>query len=462
MSEVPSAPSTPGVRSPGARASAQRWSLGGITARLARLATPLRWSVRLGHARDVFEYAVHVAAQARLAQVAASLTFSSVLALVPLLAVILAVLTTFPMFTEFRDSLERDLPKGLLPVPYAQTILRYLSDFAAKAAGVGVAGVVFLGFSALSMILTVDRVLNDIWRVRRRRALAQRLLVYWALLSLGPVLLGLSLSLTSYVISLSDAHLERGNAAIRHAISLLSPVIAATVYTAMYALVPNRRVLWRHAVTGGVVTALTGELLSRGFAAYVIHGSILSIYGAFAALPVFLMWIWLSWLTFLFGAAIAATLPQLRLTRFTDMRRAGNRLVTAVAIVRLLHGARAAGGALRPLALGAIARSLRTDEQELDLLLAQLEELGYARRLARDGAVCDEWVLACDPLKQGLAPLFHRFAIDPDNSLLQREDLALADWLQPALDGPWLNTGLGQLSERAPQASSNRVPRTGT
>ena len=119
-------------------------------------------------AREVLAFAVHTARQSRLMQVAASLTFSSVLALVPLLAVVLAVLTAFPLFGEMRESVEQDLAKSLLPVPYAQTILRYLSDFAAKAAGVGAAGLAFLALTALSMILTVDRILNDIWQVHQR------------------------------------------------------------------------------------------------------------------------------------------------------------------------------------------------------------------------------------------------------------------------------------------------------
>lgn len=427
---------------------------------------------RLALAREVLEFSVHKARQLRLAEVAASLTFSSVLALVPLIAVVLAVLTAFPIFAEFRQTLERELPKGLLPVPYAQTILRYLTDFAAKAAGVGAAGLVFLALSALSMIMTVDRVLNDIWRVHRRRPYAQRLLVYWAVLSVGPLMLGVSLSLTSFVISMSDARVENLGAGVRHAFSLLAPAIAAVAYSVVYALVPNRRVAWRHALTGGVVTALTGELMSRGFATYILHGSLMSIYGAFAVVPIFLIWIFLSWLTFLFGAAIAATLPQLRATRFSDARRAGNRAITALALIKLLFDA----GAQRPLGaltLASMARSLRTDEEDLAEMLSELEELGYVRKLAptavgpavrpgpadpgagaHNGApptdfavsaadqASGEWVLSCDPRTKGLASAFHFFALDPNNSLLQRVDLGLSAWMAPALSGAWLERGL--------------------
>ncbi len=403
---------------------------------------------KLVQAREVFEFAVHKARQAQLAQVAGSLTFSSVLALVPLLAVILAILTAFPLFTEFRQSLERDLPKGLLPDPYAQTILRYLADFAAKAAAVGAGGLAFLVVAALSMILTVDRILNDIWQVHRRRPLGQRLLVYWAVLSVGPVLLGVSLSLTSYVVSMSDTRISHWGTGARQFFALVSPLIAAAAYSAVYALVPNRRVAWRHAVTGGVVTAITGELMSRGFAAYVIHGSVLSIYGAFAAVPIFLVWIYLSWLTFLFGAAIAATLPQLHMTRFSDSKRAGNQAITAIALIKLLFDARG-NGPLRAIAAADLARALRTDEEDLAFLLTELEALGYVRKLAPNDAAAEEWILSCDPQIQGLGPVFRHFALDPENSLLRRKELGLFPWFAPAITGEWLQRGLARIDTGA-------------
>jgi hypothetical protein len=289
-------------------------------------------------------------------------------------------------------------------------------------------------------------------------------------------MLGVSLSLTSFVTSLADPHQEHWGAGARHVFALLAPVIAAVAYSAVYALVPNRRVAWGHALTGGAVTALTGELMSRGFAAYILHGSLLTIYGAFAAVPVFLLWIYLSWLVFLFGAAIAATLPRLRRTRFADARRAGNRVVTALALLKLLFDARE-GRSLGTLSLEAMAQALRTDEEDLAAMLAQLEDLGYVRRLVpsakaseggeeppppgrkaprrakrRDavepGAGADpesgEWVLSCDPQTKGLAAAFHHFALDPANTLLRRKDLGLAPWLAPVLTGEWLERGLAK------------------
>jgi len=403
---------------------------------------PASWRARL---RDFLAFAVHVARRARLGQVAASLTFSSVLALVPLLAVVLSILTLLPLFSQLRQNLEQELLKGLLPVPYAQTILRYLTDFAAKAAGVGFAGLVFLAGSALTMILTVDRILNDIWQVHRQRPLAKRIVVYLSLLFFGPILLALSLSLTSFVVSLSDTALGHAVSGRRHLLSFASPLVAAAAYSAIYAIVPNRRVAWPNAIIGGVFTAVADEFMSRGFAAYVVHGGVLSIYGAFAAVPIFMMWIYLSWLTFLFGAALAATLPRLRSTRFADVRRAGDRALTAVALVRLLYGA-CSGTSLRSVSTPELARQLRSDPEWLGGLLAQLQQIGYVRRLALvDASAPDEWVLACDPQVMGLAPLFHAMVLDPANSLLQRADLDLMRWLEPAVAGPWLAQPLSRL-----------------
>lgn len=427
------------------------------------------WHRQTARIRAIVQMAASTARDMRLPEVAASLTFSSVLSLVPLVAVVLSVLTAFPVFTAFRDSLSKDVAGTLLPVPYALTIVRYLTEFAAKAAGVGLVGLIFLSLSAFSMLLTVDRILNDIWRVHRRRSLMQRLLVYWAVLSVGPVLLGLSLSLTSWVISLSDRHGEHLDTLIRHGIGILSPALAVLAYSTIYCLVPNRRVRWRHAFVGGLVTAITGELMSRGFAAYILHGRLFSIYGAFAAVPVFLMWIFLSWLAFLLGAVIAADAAHVGQRRRTDAHRSGDGFITAVAALRILYNARLDGG-LGVVTQSAMARMLQTGEEDLSVLLHDLEETGYVRRLdppwasksafspsqtqraasdERDDPASGEWVLSCDPEHMTLAPLHARLAIDPDNSLLRRSDLDLDEWLAPAIDGAWHQRSLADLSAQA-------------
>ena len=153
---------------------------------------------RLQRAREVLSFAKARARDVQMEQVAGSLTFTTLLSMVPLFAVALALFTAFPLFAQFRDELENFLLK-VLPGQISSTVLRYVNEFAAQATRLTALGLGFLAFTALTMIITVDRVLNDIWRVRDRRPLAQRVLVYWMIISLGPVLIGASLSASSYL-----------------------------------------------------------------------------------------------------------------------------------------------------------------------------------------------------------------------------------------------------------------------
>jgi membrane protein len=255
------------------------------------------------------------------------------------------------------------------------------------------------------------------------------------------------------VVSLSLTPIAHWGTGFRPVLQLVPPLIAAAAYSTVYALVPNRTVAWSHALTGGIVTAGVDELLSRGFAAYVMHGTFLNIYGAFAAVPIFLTWIYLSWLSFLFGAAIAATLPQLRNTRFTDSQRAGDRAITALAAVKFLFDARR-DGILRAYSTHDLARTLRMYDQDLASILTELENLGYLRRLAASETAPEQWLLAADPQTLGLGPLFHRMVLDPQNSLLQRADLDLAAWIAPAVSGEWLSRGLVHIDAAAAPAAA--------
>jgi membrane protein len=405
---------------------------------------------RLDRARAVFSFAARRAEQARLPQVAGSLTFSTVLSLVPLLAVALAVFTVFPQFGDLREALERNLLRGLLPEPFASTILRYLNDFAAKATRVGEAGFVVFTVTALTMVMTVDQALNDIWRVGARRSLVQRILVYWALITLGPLLIAASLTLTSMVTSMSMGLMQQLPRPARSVLAAAPVLFSWAAFTALYVVVPNRRVDWRDALTGGFVAGVLAEVISRSFASYISHGSVLTVYGALAAVPVFLLWIYFSWFTVLFGAAIAATVSGLRATRFADEARAGNRFVTAVGLLKLLLEGRT-GSAMAERSTVELALRIRSPEEEVVELLAEMERLGYVRQLisSRSGRA-GRWLLTCDPDVTGLAGLFHRLAVDPANSLIpQGSGLGLDEWLRPGLMGDWLQTPLAQLMRKS-------------
>lgn len=397
---------------------------------------------RLRRAQEVLSFAGARATDVRMGEVAGSLTFTTLLSIVPLFAVALALFTAFPLFAQFRGELENFLLK-VLPGQISSTVMRYVNEFAAQATRLTALGVAFLAVTALSMIITVDRVLNDIWRVRDRRPLTQRVLIYWAIITLGPILIGASLSASSFLWSLSADAVKQLPGLLRSVLDYAPLVISGFAYAALYVFVPNRNVAWRDALIGGFIAAVLAELVKGMFGVFVSRGSARSVYGAFAVLPLFLIWVYLSWYVLLFGAAIAATLPRLRATRFSDETRAGNAFVTSVGLLKVLFDARAEGRTGLP--TGELARAVRTPPDEAELLLESLERLGYVRRAATTitgRAHENDWLLVCDTDTVTLAPLFNRFAVDPTNTLLSVVSLGLGPVQRRWSEAAWLHAPL--------------------
>ncbi len=404
---------------------------------------PQRFGPHLARTREVLRFALRRAREVRLAQVAGALTFTTVLSIVPLLAVALSLFTAFPLFEQFRVSLEKNLLHGLLPEQYAPLILRYLNEFAAKAGRLTAFGLLALLFTALSTVLTVDHVFNDIWRVPRRRPLVQRVLLYWSLLTLGPLAIGASLSAASYVVSSTAGWSARLPATLLTVLEYTPFVLGVTAVAAAYVVVPNRKVKWSDAAVGSLVAAVLGELMRAGFAWYIRTGTAAGIYGAFAVLPLFLMWVYLSWAVILFGAAIVATLPMLRATRLADTTRAGDAFVTAAALLRHLLGARRRGDDDGRVPLALLARAVRTTEDDTERTLLALEGLGYVSLLA--GAHGGSWLLSCNPARTTLVAAFRFFAVDPANSLARGDAEGLGRWLDAGLRAEWIARPLDEI-----------------
>lgn len=395
--------------------------------------------------REVLEFAARRARDLRLPQVAGSLTFTTVLALVPLLAVALAIFATFPMFSDFRAALEKNVLRELLPTEHAGVLLSYLSGFAKKAGQLTALGLVFLVMAAMMMIATVDRTLNELWHVRGKRPLVQRVLVYWALITLGPVLIGASVAAMSYVLTQSTEVLRDLPRVLRAALSYTPLILSVLAYAALYVLVPNRKVAWSHALTGGAVAALAGESIKAGFAWYIRSGGVANIYGAFAVVPFFLIWVYLSWLAVLVGAAIASTIPLLRTTRFVDTARAGNDFVTAVALFRALFAAAQADEGNAERTAQALSRMTRTSLQDTERLLRVLSSLGYVRPLG--GMYAGQWRMTCDCARSSLRPLFEALAVSPRNTLIERDPMGTRRWLAPLMHADALDCPIEQLEQ---------------
>lgn len=399
----------------------------------------LRRHPRVKAGREVLAFAARRMRAAQMQQVASSLTLTTVLSIVPLLAVALAMFAAFPLFSEYREAFEKLLIKNLLPSEFNTSILRYLRQFATKAAGLTAFGLAGLASSALLMIFTIDAALNSIFNVRDQRPIGQRVLIYWALITLGPVMLGASLTLTSYFTSISLVGVPQGGFPA-WGVGLTQIALTGVTLAVLYVYVPYRKVQWHDALIGGFTVALVSQLVKEGFSLFVASGTVTSIYGAFSALPVFLIWVYLSWLLALFGAAITATLPMLRSMRFADEVKVGNGFVTAVALLRELMVARASD---QPeVKLAALARTVISFPEETERLLRQLESRGYVAELAGD--YVDHWMLLADPASTNLVGAFEVLAIDPSNSLVGVAGSPLQGWMRQGLTAGWIERPMAE------------------
>lgn len=252
------------------------------------------------------------ARQERLPQAAGSLTFTTLLSVVPLLAVSFALFTRFPtLFSRFETALEEHLLKSLLPADIARTVLKFLHQFAANAGELTWAGSLFLLAAAMALLLTVENTLNQIWAVRSGRPILKRVGMYLLMLALGPPLLGVSLWAMSTVLSASMGWIGPLPPEARFVLNL-GPVLLAWVGLAcLFFYVPNTKVRRRDALAGGLIASVALELGKRGFAAYLLKvPTYKAVYGAFAVFPVFMLWVYYSWLVTLAAALIAANLAR--------------------------------------------------------------------------------------------------------------------------------------------------------
>jgi membrane protein len=222
----------------------------------------------------------------RLGQTASSLTFTTVMALVPLFTVGLAIFSAFPMFSRFEGGIEKWLVQSLVPDQIARTVLKYLHQFSSKADELGWLGAVVLLITALALILTIDRKLNDIWRVRKLRPLSHRVLTYWAVLTLGPLMLAISASVTTYLFSASKGLITEPSVSWVWVLDVFGFVAMASGLAALYHFVPNARVRWSHAFISGLLVSAAIEVVKQGLGWYLGKvPSYAAVYGALANLP---------------------------------------------------------------------------------------------------------------------------------------------------------------------------------
>ncbi len=278
-------------------------------------------------------------------QNAASMTYTTLLSLVPLLAVAIAVFSVFPV----ADKVSADIQAYLFEhfVPASSDVLQtYLDEFSGKAAKMTGTSFIFLVLVAIMLMASIDRAFNAIWRVKKKRSMMKMLLVYWAVISLGPLLMALSIAVTSYVVSL-PLLTEASEVTGVSKLLVLMPVLMSTLaFTILYAAVPNRNVPLRHALAGGLVAAVLFEIAKRGFGFYVTNfPTYEAIYGAMATVPIFLVWLYLSWVVTLLGAEFTYCLGVYRRQK-KPLEWQGDHLLDVLEILGLLWQAQVDGSAL--------------------------------------------------------------------------------------------------------------------
>lgn len=350
----------------------------------------------------------------RLGVTASSLTFTTTIALVPLFTVVLAVFTAFPMFAKFQLVLQQWLIESLIPDSIARQVLGYLTQFAGKASRLGGVGLGILFLTALALILTIDRTLNGIWRVRQPRPLGQRVLVYWALMTLGPLLLALSLSLTSYALSASKGLVGALPGGLQFLLDGLQLVLLAWGMAALYHFVPNTHVRWSHAWAGGLFVSAAFELAKRVLVWYLAKVPTYSVlYGAFATVPILLVWLYVAWVIVLMGAVIAAYLPSLLTGVQRRARAHGWQFLLALETLQQLERVRQSPD--KGLSLEQLSALLRVDQLQLEPVVETLLALDWIGQLAEERSDASaRLVLLADPDATLLAPLL-------DGLLLKQE-----------------------------------------
>ena len=383
--------------------------------------------------------AVAWASAKRLGQVdafdlAGSLTFTTVLAIVPLLAVALALFTAFPQFHELSDALQTFLTNSLMPPVVSENVMAYLNEFARQATRLTAIGGSFLIVTVLLLILSVDKALNEIWLVTQPRGIGHRLLVYWTLLTLGPLLTGASLWATAVLAQASFGVISHMPILLELTLKVSPFLVSIAGFAALFIVVPNARVSLRDGLIGGVLVAVLLALMKLGFAYYLSQiSTYTTIYGAFAVLPVFLIWVYLSWLSVLFGAIVVANLPYLRQAGMRTHEQAGDPFHDALKILTMLNPSRTR----QPPGLTSIniTEKLHLPLDRTEALLGQLQELGLIA--VTQTRKYQHWVLVCDLKQTDISSIANHFLLNRHAMRLDEDSalrLALADFIHNKKD----------------------------
>lgn len=331
---------------------------------------------------------------------AGALSYTTLFAAVPMITAVFGVIAALPVFGDWRDAISNFLFHNFVPAT-GKAVQHYLLQFASNASKLTSIGIVVLLFTALMLMFSIEEQFNRIWRVAGRRALWARFLVYWATLTLGPIALVAALGLSSYLSGLP---------VINHAadlwkfkwilLSLLPFVVTFAALFGLYYVVPNRHVYWHHAAIGALVASILFGIARVAFTAYVATvASYREIYGTLAVVPLFLIWVYLSWVIVLLGASLAASIAAFEYRPHLRSLPPGAEFLGLMHVIKHFAAAQRAGRGLDEDSLRKCA-SFFSD----DLLRRYLDDLQQAGMIRRTED--EEWVLICNLETVSLADLY--------------------------------------------------------
>ncbi len=260
--------------------------------------------------RDLFSIFIKRCREDNITISAGHLAYVTLLSLVPFIMVTFTIMSAFPAFASVRSKLEHFVFSNFVPTA-SDVVHKYMTDFVGNASQMSAIGILSLLVVALMLISNVDKTLNRIWRTQSDRPIVYTFAIYWMVITLGPMLIGSSVVVSSYLTGLAAFTEEYTPGLGTFLLSLVPSGAAMLAFTILYMVVPNRRVFARHALVGAIVATIAFEITKSGFALYVTNfPSYELIYGALAVVPILFLWVYLSWVIVLFGAEFTCSLGE--------------------------------------------------------------------------------------------------------------------------------------------------------
>lgn len=345
----------------------------------------------------------------------AALTFTALLALVPLLAISFAIFAAFPAFQSMKGEVQSFVFQNFVP-EIGSVVYDHIDEFTSKTGQLTAVGVIFLAVTSIMLLSSINNTFNVIWKVRESRPLVGRLLVYWAVLTLSPMLFGASLSLSSYLFAAAQATgVEQFTGPLSRLAGFIPLILQVAGFSILYMVMPAYPVRRRDALIGGLAAGLLFELLKKGFGLYVKNfPTYETVYGALSAFPILLIWMYVAWVVVLLGAQMTAAMPEWRagvrvITQSTIP--AARLLAAALSLLHALHVTNLKGGGL---SIRRMARAAPAAPEAVAVVLAALQRARYMMRTDGGG-----WTLSRDLDTVTLADLKRDLGLDLDISDLR-------------------------------------------